>query len=365
MLYRSLFRPLLFLLDAETAHRLAAWWLGIVHRTPWLRRLLRTRHAPALEVTAFGLTFASPIVLAAGFDKGAEMYNALGAMGFAGVEIGTVTALPQPGNPRPRLFRLPRDHAVINRMGFNNAGAAAVEQALAAHPPEFIRLGVNLGKSKVTDLERAAEDYAESARRLGRFADYVVINVSSPNTPGLRSLQSVEALRPIVVAVQRELAALPRAAPPLLVKIAPDLSDEDIDAVVDFALEARLAGIIATNTTVERDSLGLNTPRNAVERIGAGGLSGRPLRRRALAVIRRVHARCGGGLTVVGVGGIETADDVWETLQAGATLVQVYTGLLYAGPGFARELEAGLVARMAREGVTTLQAVVGTGNARA
>jgi dihydroorotate dehydrogenase len=354
VLYRILFRPLLFLLDAETAHGFAAFFLRIVHRFAWLRWLTRRALPPALEVRALGTTFASPIVLAAGFDKAAEMYNALGALGFAGVEIGTVTAHAQPGNPRPRLFRLPADHAVVNRMGFNNPGAAAVETALAAHPRDAtLRLGVNLGKSKVTELDRAADDYAESARRLARFADYVVINVSSPNTPGLRSLQSVDALRPIVEAVQRELAKLPEP-PPLLVKIAPDLADEDIDAVVDYACEAKLAGIIATNTTIARDGVELTSPKARVDAIGAGGLSGRPLRKRALDVIRRVAARGQGALTIVGVGGIETADDVFETLRAGATLVQVYTGFLYEGPGFARRLARGLLARMRTDGVRSV-----------
>jgi dihydroorotate dehydrogenase len=354
VLYRILLRPFLFLLDAETAHSVAAFFLRIVHRVAWLRALLRRALPPALEVHALGQTFASPILLAAGFDKSAEMYNALGAIGFAGVEIGTVTAHAQPGNPRPRLFRLPADHAVVNRMGFNNPGAAAVEAALAAHPRDAsLRLGVNLGKSKVTELDRAADDYAESARRLARFADYLVINVSSPNTPGLRSLQSVDALRPIVEAVQRELATLD-APPPLLVKIAPDLADEDIDAVVDYARDAKLAGIVATNTTISRDDLGLSSPRDRIDAIGAGGLSGRPLRRRALEVIRRVAARSRGSLTIIGVGGIETADDVFETLRAGAALVQVYTGFLYEGPGFARRLARGLLARMQARGVRSV-----------
>ena len=357
VIYRALLRPILFLFDAETAHAMAAFFLRCLQRIAWIRRLVRLAPPPSLEVRALGTSFASPVLLAAGFDKAAEMYNALGAIGFAGVEVGTVTAHEQPGNPRPRLFRLPADHAVVNRMGFNNPGATAVESSLAAHPRDGgLRLGVNLGKSKVTELDRAAEDYAESARRLARFADYVVINVSSPNTPGLRSLQSVEALRPIVDAVKHVLAALPQP-PPLLVKIAPDLADDDIDAVVDYALDAGLSGIIATNTTVARDTLALATPTDRVTAIGAGGLSGRPLRARSLAVIRRVHERSAGKLTIIGVGGIESADDAWEMLRAGASLVQVYTAFLYEGPGFARALVRGLSARLAAAGLRSIAEV--------
>jgi dihydroorotate dehydrogenase len=361
MLYRWLLRPWLFLLSAEVAHSIAAASLRAVHGSPPLARLLRLFHRPApeLAVQAFGRTLASPLGVAAGFDKSGELYNGLAALGFGAVEVGTVTALAQPGNPRPRLFRLARDRAVVNRMGFNNPGAAAVAEALAAHPPRGLMRGVNLGKSKVTDLARAAADYAESARVLGPWADYVVVNVSSPNTPGLRSLQSVEALRPILLAVQGALAGL-ATPPPLLVKIAPDLADEDIDAVADLAIELGLAGIVATNTTVAREGLGLTTGAEEIARIGAGGLSGAPLRARSLAVVRRLHARAAGRLTLVGVGGVANADDVWAMLQAGATLVQMYTAMVYEGPWIARAIHRGLYARMRREGVRSLAELVGT-----
>jgi dihydroorotate dehydrogenase len=347
------------MLDAETAHGLAAAALGVLQRSPAVRRRIAVPPPPpALAVQALGRTFTTPVGLAAGFDKRAEMYNALGALGFGAVEVGTITALPQPGNPRPRLFRLPADRALINRMGFNNPGAEAAAAAIRAHPPEGVVLGVNVGKSKVTPLEQAAEDYATSARLLGPLAHYLVVNVSSPNTPGLRSLQSVESLRPILAAVQRELAAL-ASPPPLLVKIAPDLADEDIDAVADLALEAGLAGVIATNTTVAREGLGLRTPRARIEQAGPGGLSGPPLRPRSLAVIRRLHARTAGTLTIVGVGGIESAEHAWEAIRAGASLVQVYTAFAYHGPTLARDINAGLAAKLAASGAARIADVVG------
>jgi dihydroorotate dehydrogenase len=358
-LYLTLLRPLLFLLDAETAHHFAAFFLRALQRFAGLRGLfVGLPPARSLTVHALGRTFASPVGMAAGFDKSAELYNALGALGFGAVEVGTVTAQPQPGNPRPRLFRLRADGAIVNRMGFNNPGAAAVAAAVKAHPPEGVVLGINLGKTKVVELEHAAEDYAASARQLGPLAHYVVINVSSPNTPGLRSLQSVETLRPIIAAVQKELSALP-TPPPLLVKIAPDLADEDIDAVADLALEMKLAGLIATNTTIAREGLGLHTTPEQIAQIGAGGLSGAPLRPRALAVIRRLYARTRGALTIVGVGGIANADHAWEAIRAGATLVQVYSAFAYHGPTLARDITTGLAERLAASGYARLTDAVG------
>jgi dihydroorotate dehydrogenase len=233
------------------------------------------------------------------------MYNALGALGFGAVEVGTVTALGQPGNPRPRLFRLPDDGALLNRMGFNNDGAEAAAHAVKAVPPRGVVLGVNLGKSKVTPLERAHEDYRDSAARLGPLADYLVINVSSPNTPGLRALQSVEALEGIITAVRAATAARPV---PLLVKLAPDLADEDLDAVTDLARTLRLDGLVATNTTIRRD--GLRDP-EAAKALGDGGVSGAPVKARSTEVIRRIRRRAGRDLTLIGVGGVRTADDAW------------------------------------------------------
>ena len=352
-MYRGVLRPALFGLDAERAHGLAMHALAVAHRSPAACRALRALAGAAddgsLAVHALGRRFTSPFGVAAGLDKGAEAYNALGALGFGCVEVGTVTARAQDGNARPRLFRLPADRALLNRMGFNNPGATVVAQRLAAVPPEGVVLGVNIGKSRAASLDEAAADYAESARLLAPFAAYVVINVSSPNTPGLRSLQSVEALAPIVRAVR---AAMPAPAPPLLVKIAPDLADEDIDAVTDLARAEGLAGIVATNTTLRRD--GLVTPAEAVRALGDGGVSGAPLRERSAAVVARVFRRCAGELTIVGAGGVFDADDAWRLVEAGATLVQVYSGFVYQGPSLARELSAGLRARMRSEGVRDL-----------
>lgn len=357
-------RPVFFSLDAERAHELVASLLTWLHRSPSARRALLGRSAPpradrALSVQALGRTFSSPVLLAAGFDKRATMYNALFALGFGGVEVGTVTARPQPGNDRPRLFRLPEDRALINRMGFNNDGAEATREAILAHPPvDGLVLGVNLGKSKVTPVEQAARDYAESARCLGPLAHYLVVNVSSPNTPGLRSLQAVDALGPIVDAV-REALSRESATVPLLVKIAPDLSDEDVDAVADFAVARGLDGLIATNTTIAREGLGLRAPPERITRIGPGGLSGPPLRRRALEVLQRLRARAGSRLTLIAAGGIETAEQAWESVRAGATLVQVYTAFVYEGPGLARALTEGLRQRMVAAGIERWEDAVG------
>jgi len=356
-LYRDHIRPRAFALDAERAHELAARALTATHRSAWLRSLVRDalapRRDPALVMEMFGREFASPVGVAAGFDKGAMMYNALGAMGFGFVEVGTVTALAQPGNERPRLFRLPDDRAVVNRMGFNNPGAEAAATSIRAEPPVDVVLGVNLGKSKVTALEEAASDYAASAKLLAPLADYVVINVSSPNTPGLRSLQSVASLREIVRVVRGAAGEAP-----LLVKIAPDLADEDVDDVADLALAEGLAGVVATNTTVSR--AGLASAPEAVEAAGAGGLSGAPVRERSTAVIGRVWKRTDGRVPVVGVGGVFTADDAWEKVRAGASIVQVYTGLVYEGPTLARELCEGLSKRVREGGFARLADAVGS-----
>jgi dihydroorotate dehydrogenase len=356
-LYRGYLRPYLFALDAEHAHDLTARILAVVHRSTWacslLRDALAPRRDPALIMTLFNREFVFPVGLAAGFDKGATMYNALGAMGFGFVEVGTVTAHAQPGNDRPRLYRLPVDRAIVNRMGFNNPGAHAVAEAIRSSPPLDPVLGINLGKSKVTPLEEAPADYAVSARVLAPLADYLVINVSSPNTPGLRTLQSIEPLRAIVRAVRGVAKTVP-----LLVKIAPDLTNEEIDAVSDLALAEGLDGVVATNTTVSR--AGLSSSAETIEAMGTGGLSGAPLRARATAVIGRVWRRSNGRLPVVGVGGVFTVDDAWEKVRAGASLIQVYTGLVYEGPTLPRTLCEGLSERLRAAGFTTLSAAVGS-----
>lgn len=359
MFYRWLIRPFLYLLAAEPAHRLVMAGLRVALAVPGMMWLLR-RFAcfePASRVRALGLEFPSPIGMAAGFDKDAEVFEALGALGFGFVEVGTVTGEGQPGNPRPRLFRLPRDRALINRMGFNNEGAEAAARRLAQSRPRNVVLGINIGKTKVVPPERAADDYAKSARLLGPFADYMVINVSSPNTPGLRDLQAVESLRPIAVAVRSALEeAVPARRVPLLVKIAPDLEDDDVRAVADMALDLGLEGIIATNTTIRRD--GLETPSAEVSACGAGGLSGAPLKARSLQVLRVLRAHVGDRLTLVSAGGIETAEDAWERIRAGATLVQVYSALVFEGPSLPGRLTRGLLAQAEQAGHGSLEAAV-------
>jgi dihydroorotate dehydrogenase len=309
-----------------------------------VRRALAPRD-PVLRVHALGLDLPSPLGLAAGFDKDAGHVDALTALGFGFVEIGTVTALPQAGNPRPRMFRLPADRALINRMGFNNAGAEAVAARLSAPRDRATIVGVNIGKTKLaTD---AVADYRASAARLAPLADYLVINVSSPNTPGLRDLQAVDELRTLIVAVQEAMAEAGRPVP-LLVKIAPDLADADVDAIADLALATGLDGLVATNTTISRD--GLATDPATVAAAGAGGLSGAPLADRSLAILRRLRERVGEGMVLIAVGGVETPEDVWARLEAGATLVQAYTGFVYNGPLWPRRMHRGLAARLRQAG---------------
>ena len=350
-MYRLLFAALLRRLPAETVHRLSLRTLRLLTAVPGALRLIRRLRGPrdaALRVRALGLDFPSPVGLAAGFDKDAEAYEALGAFGFGFVEIGTVTARPQPGNPKPRLFRLVKDRAIINRMGFNNEGARAAADRLRGR--RRVIVGVNIGKTKVVPDRDAVADYVESAERLAPLADYLVVNVSSPNTPGLRDLQAVEHLRPLLEAVR---AAAGRATPrhvPLLVKIAPDLADADIDAIADLALALGLDGIIATNTTISRDGLAGGD----AEAAGAGGLSGAPLKRRSLQVLERLRKRAGDRLVLISVGGIETADEAWERLRAGATLVQAYTGLIYGGPSWPQRINRDLGDRLRRAGGTTI-----------
>lgn len=364
MLYRWL-RPMLYLLPAEVAHRLVARTLRLLQFIPGACPLLRALFGvpKGLETRALGLTFPSPIGLAAGFDKDAEMVPALLSMGFGFVEIGTVTGEAQPGNPKPRLFRLVRDRALVNRMGFNNSGAARVREHLrhSAKRPLAV-VGANIGKTKLVPSEQAAADYEKSAALLGPLADYLVVNVSSPNTPGLRDLQAVSALRPILQAVQGALArSSPGRKVPLLVKIAPDLGDEDVDAVADLALELGLDGIVATNTTISR--AGLASDPAEVEQCGAGGLSGSPLRERSLAILRRLHARVGTRLTLISVGGIETVQDVWDRLAAGARLVQVYSAFVYAGPSLPSTLGKQLAKRLRSAGLDSVEALIGSASA--
>jgi dihydroorotate dehydrogenase len=360
-LYRLLFNLVFRRMDPEKAHHLAFFWIRLASSVPGLRTLVAAVLAPkdpALRVKALGLDLPGPFGLAAGFDKNAVGIDGLAMLGFDYVEIGTVTAQPQPGNPQPRLFRLIDDRALINRMGFNNEGSAAVAARLAARPSRSRTVvGVNIGKTKVVPEAEAVADYIASTERLARHADYFVVNVSSPNTPGLRNLQAVDQLRPLLTAVRATLDASAEGHVPLLVKIAPDLADADIDDVADLALELGLDGIIATNTTIGRD--GLRTDAAKVAAAGAGGLSGAPLKARALEVLSRLYARTGDRLTLVSVGGVESADDAWQRILAGATLVQGYSAFIYEGPFWCRRLHQGLAAHLRASGHGTLSEAVG------
>ena len=341
-MYRALFDHGFRRLDAEKAHRLG--FRAIRAARPVLGRR-STRGGP---VAAMGLTFPNVLGLAAGFDKNAVGIDALAALGFGHVEVGTVTGEAQPGNPRPRLFRLPEDRAVVNRMGFNNDGAEVVASRLA-HRARRRRgrpgpvLGINIGKTKaVPDDDQAAveADYEKSTLLLAPYADYLVVNVSSPNTPGLRDLQAVDRLRPLLEQVRRVADEVTDSRVPLLVKIAPDLADKDVLEVADLAVAVGLDGMIATNTTISRE--GLATDPATIERIGAGGLSGRPLTERADAVMRMLRDRVGPSMTLVGVGGISTLDDARARLDAGATLLQGYTAFIYEGPAWPRRIIKGV-----------------------
>ena len=337
-MYPLLFRTVLTRMDPETAHHAAMVVIRVLGIRPfsWAARAF-TRPAPQLRVRTLGRDFGSPFGVAAGFDKDVRAAAGLFALGFGHVEVGTLTAIPQDGNPRPRLFRLVPDRAVVNRMGFNNRGADAAASRLRRLRRRRHRgvVGVNIGKSRVVDVADATADYVTSARLLAPLADYLVVNVSSPNTPGLRGLQAVETLRPLLQAV-RDAAGLT----PLLVKIAPDLPDDEVEAIARLAVDTHLAGIIATNTTISRG--GLASDPAVVAAAGEGGLSGAPLKARALEVLRIVRAAVPQTFCVISVGGVETADDVKERLDAGATLVQGYTAFLYRGPLWARQINRGL-----------------------
>ncbi|MFD8532383.1 quinone-dependent dihydroorotate dehydrogenase [Streptosporangium canum] len=351
-MYRFVFTQVLSRFDPEDAHHLTVGALRLLSVTPVVKRLVHRRLAPrdpALRVQAFGVHFPGPFGLAAGFDKDAGCVEAMSALGFSHVEVGTITAHAQPGNARPRLFRLIKDRAIINRMGFNNAGASAAARALGRPRGVPAVVGVNIGKTKVVPEAEAVHDYVAGAKELAPLADYLVVNVSSPNTPGLRNLQAVELLRPLLQAVKEVADSTPRRTP-LLVKIAPDLADGDVDAVADLALELGLDGIIATNTTISREG---------VSSTETGGLSGRPLKARSLEVLRRLRARVGDRLVLVSVGGVENVDDVWERLLAGATLVQGYSALIYEGPLWAHRIHRGLSRRLRRHGVRELREIIG------
>lgn len=346
-MYKHIILPLLFRFDAESIHHTVTRLLKIALAIPGVSALCRKLYVlddKRLARTVFGLTFPNPVGMAAGFDKNAELISELSDLGFGFVEIGTVTPRPQPGNPRPRLFRLKADQGMINRMGFNNKGvgpaAGRLRQFARNRGKRQVIVGGNIGKNKDTPNENALSDYLVNFRELFDAVDYFVVNVSSPNTPGLRELQEREPLTHLLTALQQENKQHP-VSKPILLKIAPDLSNSQLDDIIAIVSETGIAGIIATNTTISRD--GLITDAGAITQIGAGGVSGRPLRERATDVIRYLHQQSGGAFPIIGVGGIASAADALEKLQAGASLVQVYTSFIYEGPGLAKKICQGLL----------------------
>ena len=360
MVYRSLLRPLLFRLPPETAHHLALKSLSLLKPV----NSILTRRVSAIASIAtkcFGLTFPNPIGLAAGFDKDGVALQELAGLGFGHIEAGTVTYHAQPGNPRPRLFRLPKDKALINRAGFNNSGAKAFAQRVGKNRPKCV-LGVSIGKSKITPLENAVDDYLASFELVYEIADYVAVNVSSPNTPQLRELQQSQQLRSLLLALQnrnRELQkSQQRTTPlPLLVKLSPDLETNDLEMIVDVVKSLEIDGIIATNTTINRDNL--SSSREEVVACGEGGLSGKPLRSRATIMIGQLYQLTQGKIPIIGVGGVFTAEDAWEKIGAGASLVQLYTGFIYQGPRIAQRINDGLESFVKRAGFTNLKDAIG------
>ena len=355
MFYRSLVRPLLFRLPAETAHELALHSLSL---TP--PGLLTKRNATQNPISTFGLLFSNPVGLAAGFDKNGIALQPLAALGFGFIEAGTVTFHPQPGNPRPRLFRLSEDQALINRAGFNNEGAAAFVKRVEHKRPDCV-LGVSIGKSKITPLEEATNDYLASFELVYKVADYIAVNVSSPNTPQLRELQQSQQLTALLSALQargRELEQQHQKRVPLLVKLSPDLERRDLEMIVEVIQNLRLDGIIATNTTISRENL--SSDPKLVTAAGEGGLSGKPLKSRSTQMIAQLYALTGGGIPLIGVGGIFSARDAWEKICAGASLVQLYTGFIYQGPNIANDINEGLAKILAREKFASLDAAIGS-----
>jgi len=339
----KLLKALIFRFSPEQAHELTMKFLSLACSIPGLAGAIRANYwvqHPSLNVNVAGLQFPNPVGLAAGFDKDAKWLKELETLGFGFVEIGTVTPRAQSGNPKPRLFRLPDDEGIINRMGFNNDGVEAAVERLK-HRPKGLIVGGNIGKNKVTPNDQAEEDYMACFQALHPYVDYFVVNVSSPNTPGLRDLQAKEPLAKLLQSLMLKNLSEEQQRP-IFLKIAPDLTDEQLDDIVDLVGETGIAGVIATNTTISR--AGLNTKADEVEAMGAGGLSGAPVKNRSTEVIRYLHTKSGGAFPIIGVGGVASGADAQEKLEAGASLVQVYSGLVYEGPGLVKRINQHLSA---------------------
>ena len=368
MLWEKIARPLLFKLPAEKAHYLSMGAFDCLLAPKLISNRFRSRYQvndPSLATTVFGLDFKNPIGLAAGFDKDARWFPELATLGFGHVEVGTITGQAQPGNPQPRLFRLPKDKAIINRMGFNNDGADGAAARLAktkrSSPDDVV--GINIGKTKVVPVEEADQDYLFSFERLFAYADYFTVNVSSPNTPGLRKLQNKEPLMRLlssILELNQRLAADHEVDPkPVLLKIAPDVTDEQLTDIISILREIEMSGIIATNTTLSRADLKTNP--TTVEEIGAGGLSGAPLTTRSRMVVKQLHDELKGQVPIVGVGGVMCGEAAWQMILAGASLVQVYTGFIYGGPGMVRDLNRHIASKLKQRGFNSVAEAVGAG----
>jgi len=366
MLWQSIARPLLFCFPPERAHYLSMGAFKTLLTPGFVGSMFRRRYEvidPSLKSSVLGLEFQNPVGLAAGFDKDARWFPQLASLGFGHVEVGTITGQAQSGNPQPRLFRLVADKAIINRMGFNNGGCDGAAKRLAAtrksRPTDV--LGVNIGKTKIVPVEKATQDYLLSFERLYTFADYFTVNVSSPNTPGLRTLQNREPLIELLGSLQSlnsNLASDHEIAPkPVLLKIAPDVSEEQLDDIVSILKEVKLDGIIATNTTISRE--GLSTPSEKIETIGNGGLSGLPLTIRSRRVVANLYSQLKGEIPIIGVGGISNGEDAWQMILAGANLVQVYTGFIYGGPGFVRDINRHIAVKLKQHGLSSVSEAVG------
>jgi dihydroorotate dehydrogenase len=344
-MYKSILKPIMFSMDPEKAHYKTVFLFRTALAIPFGKSIIKNLYnfqSPKLEKELFGLTFKNPVGLAAGFDKDGKFYKEMSHLGFGFIEIGTVTPLPQEGNPKPRLFRLPQDEGLINRMGFNNDGVDAMVERLKKFKAKDVIIGGNIGKNKVTPNNEAINDYVICFEKLFDHVDYFVVNVSSPNTPGLRDLQDKGPLTAILSKLMK-LNNAKSNPKPILLKIAPDLTDSQLDDIIDIVAETKIDGVIATNTTISRD--GLNTSQKTIANIGNGGLSGAPVKSRSTEVIAYLHRNSKGAFPIVGVGGVDSAESAKEKMEAGASLIQVYSGFVYQGPGLVKTINKGLVKR--------------------